>query len=191
MGLDMYLHQDQHFARIESLAEAYDDYRRQFDTAEKIIEAMGNSPEGVGGVDVRTTVLKWRKENAIHNWFVKNVQDGEDDCGEYFVTDEQLLELRDTCDKVLKASKLVSGKVYAGTVWSDEFPNGHTTFDDGKVVENADVARKLLPTADGFFFGQTDYDEWYIRGLEYTRDGISRILKNKPDDAWLYYSSSW
>lgn len=45
----------------------------------------------------------WRKANHIHAWFVQNVQHGEDDCGEYEVTEEKLRELRDICEKVLKS----------------------------------------------------------------------------------------
>ncbi len=44
----------------------------------------------------------WRKANAIHAWFVKNVQDGDDDCKEYDVDYEQLLELKGLCEKVLE-----------------------------------------------------------------------------------------
>lgn len=50
---------------------------------------------------ITTEVLYWRKANAIHNWFVKNVQDGEDDCREYFVPFEKLEELRDTLSEIL------------------------------------------------------------------------------------------
>lgn len=35
----------------------------------------------------------WRKANAIHKWFVDNVQDGQDDCSSYRVTKEQFLHL--------------------------------------------------------------------------------------------------
>ena len=44
-----------------------------------------------------TEIIYWRKANAIHKWFVENVQEGVDDCGEYEVTVEQLTELRDLC----------------------------------------------------------------------------------------------
>lgn len=44
----------------------------------------------------------WRKANQIHNWFVKNVQDGEDNCKEYYVSREQLMALRETCIKCLE-----------------------------------------------------------------------------------------
>ena len=37
----------------------------------------------------------WRKANAIHKWFVDNVQDGVDECQESYVTTEQLQQLWD------------------------------------------------------------------------------------------------
>ena len=44
----------------------------------------------------------WRKSNWIHKWFVDNVQDGEDNCEEYKVSKEQLLELKGICVELLK-----------------------------------------------------------------------------------------
>jgi len=44
----------------------------------------------------------WRKSNAVHGWFVDNVQAGEDDCREYPVSIEQLKELLELCYEVLK-----------------------------------------------------------------------------------------
>lgn len=43
----------------------------------------------------------WRKANQIHQWFVENVQDGEDDCKEYDVSIEQLKQLYYLCVEVL------------------------------------------------------------------------------------------
>lgn len=37
-----------------------------------------------------------------------------------------------------------------------------------KVLENKNLANKLLPTVSGFFFGSVEYDEWYFKDLEYT-----------------------
>jgi len=45
-------------------------------------------------------IATWRKANAIHQWFVKNVQDCEDDCKPYSVDAEQLKELLELCKKV-------------------------------------------------------------------------------------------
>ena len=41
---------------------------------------------------IRQEVAYWRKANAIHKWFVDNVQGGEDDCGEYIVPRSKLIQ---------------------------------------------------------------------------------------------------
>ena len=54
---------------------------------------------------VDTVVMKgiyWRKANQIHGWFVNNVQDGEDDCREYFVEKQKVKELLDLIKRILK-----------------------------------------------------------------------------------------
>lgn len=129
----------------------------------------------------------WRKANHIHKWFVDNVQDGNDDCKEYYVSSEKLKELLDTCQQVLKASKLVKGKVYAGTKWEGE--KEIRMEEDGMVIEDSTVANDLLPTEDGFFFGGTDYDEWYLKDVEDTVKILEDALAN--EEAEYYYSSSW
>ena len=45
----------------------------------------------------------WRKANQIHRWFVENVQEGVDDCREYYVSFEQLEKLLSICETVLAA----------------------------------------------------------------------------------------
>lgn len=47
-------------------------------------------------------VAYWRKSNQIHRWFVDNVQEGNDDCGKYRVTIEQLKQLLNLCKTVLE-----------------------------------------------------------------------------------------
>jgi len=59
-----------------------------------------------------------------------------------------------------------------------------------KVLADNSLADELLPTSDGFFFGSTDYGEWYIAGLTYTADTIDRLF-TMPDDWDFEYSSSW
>ena len=53
----------------------------------------------VTGVSVR--VGYWRKANAIHGWFVRNVQGGKDECQDSSVSRESLKELRNLCQKML------------------------------------------------------------------------------------------
>jgi len=43
----------------------------------------------------------WRKANQIHKWFVNNVQKGNDDCKEYYVSDEKIKELYDLCIEII------------------------------------------------------------------------------------------
>jgi hypothetical protein len=50
----------------------------------------------------------WRKANQIHKWFVDNVQEGKDDCGDYYVSHENLAKLKDICQKVLDNPNLGS-----------------------------------------------------------------------------------
>jgi len=47
----------------------------------------------------------WRKANAIHGWFVRNVQGNVDNCDEYFVKYSDLVKLRDVCFEVLANKK--------------------------------------------------------------------------------------
>ena len=65
-----------------------------------------------GSVGIVENVGYWRKANAIHKWFVDNVQDGIDDCDYHNeVTKEILEDLLDTCEKVIANSKLIDGKI--------------------------------------------------------------------------------
>ena len=50
------------------------------------------------GKTVREQVIYWRKSNQVHNWFVTNAQDGEDNCQPHLVTREQLTELKSACN---------------------------------------------------------------------------------------------
>lgn len=63
------------------------------------------------------------------------------------------------------------------------------------VLSDNSLAKEILPTTDGFFFGDTGYDEYYFETLKYTREIIHNIMAdidergNLPYD--VYYQSSW
>lgn len=61
-----------------------------------------------------------------------------------------------------------------------------------KVLKDHSLAKELLPTQDGFFFGTTEYDEWYFSDLEYTLELFNEIEKllNKTNYE-LLYEASW
>jgi hypothetical protein len=61
------------------------------------------------------------------------------------------------------------------------------------VLENPSLANEVLPTQDGFFFGTTEYDEWYINDLNKTVDIIDKVLAGINNDVMLNvtYQASW
>lgn len=46
----------------------------------------------------------WRKANAIHAWFVDIVQDCNDDCGYYELTQQHLKQLKQVCEDALETN---------------------------------------------------------------------------------------
>jgi hypothetical protein len=60
-------------------------------------------------------------------------------------------------------------------------------------IVNADhqEADNLLPSQSGFFFGSTEYDEWYFGDIEETVKQLESVLKNTPENWWFEYQSSW
>ena len=103
MGLDMYLEVRRYVSK--------NDWSNREDvkvTPEytAILETAGipdlTKYSDAAGVYVSYPVGYWRKANAIHGWFVENVQNGEDNCESYYVSREQLAELRDLCKAALK-----------------------------------------------------------------------------------------
>ena len=73
-------------------------------------------------------LIYWRKANAIHRWFVVNVQDYKDDCEIYPVSKEKLEKLLYTCKEVLndytKARELLptqEGFFFGSTLYDDDY----------------------------------------------------------------------
>jgi hypothetical protein len=129
----------------------------------------------------------WRKANAIHRWFVDNVQDGNDDCKEYYVSREKMQELLDIVNKVLAAAQLVNGQIQNGYTFKDG--EKEPIMEDGQYIKDPSVAKGLLPTEEGFFFGSTHYDQFYVEDLQDTKKILEEALRQP--DADYYYSSSW
>ena len=56
-----------------------------------------------------------------------------------------------------------------------------------RVLENKELAPKVLPTAEGFFFGSTEYDDYYFKVLEGTVNMLENILSEGPDCVFQYH----
>jgi len=157
MGLDMYLTKKHYVQRWD-----HHPAEKQF----KVTVEQGSEPYAHVNVDkikyIEEEAGYWRKANHIHRWFVENVQEGEDNCEEFWVSPRKIEELYTACKEVLNEKE---------------------------------KAKEFLPTQSGFFFGGTEYDEYYFRDIENTAEMIKPILDdmdqggNLPYD--LYYQSSW
>lgn len=145
MGLDMYL-----------TGEIYIWSGEKNDPTRAKIQEIFNT--GLKPKRVEFEIMYWRKANAIHKWFVDNVQDGKDDCERYCVSTDQLMELLNAVRRAIKSTN----------------PEEH------------------LPTQSGFFFGGTEYDEWYDKSLKHTQETLEKFLTSEESKTLdLYYHSSW
>lgn len=59
-----------------------------------------------------------------------------------------------------------------------------------EVLNNHDLAAEKLPTKEGFFFGSTEYDDYYFEQLERTIELIDDIDELSDYDA-IVYTPSW
>ena len=105
MGLDQYLYANVYLSEANFLGEQKQD---AFAKVKEALEADSFICEDFPSLNVNVKVGQWRKANQIHNWFVNNVQDGEDNCREYYVEREQLVELLELCKTVKSGGKEVA-----------------------------------------------------------------------------------
>ena len=133
----------------------------------------------------------WRKANQIHNWFVENIQDGIDDCCYHReVTEEDLEKLLSICKKVYESCTMILGSIKTGKTYTENGWVDNVAL--GKVIIDSSTAEELLPTTCGFFFGSTDYDEYYVEDIANTIEIIQHVLDTTDfETQMVYYISSW
>jgi len=138
MGLDMYLRAKRFIRHDDELVHTL---QEKFD-----------SPWPVN--DISFEAGYWRKANAIHKWFVDNIQSGEDNCGEYYVNKVDLKNLRDLCVKVKtepdKASELLPTQ--------GGFFFGDTSYDEGYFY---DIDQTIAILDSVLECENTDFDFYY------------------------------
>ena len=116
-------------------------------------------------------IITWRKANAIHKFFVDEVQDGNDNCERHYVSRETLQELLDRITTILDIKTPVAREM---------------------------KAEELLPTdIEGCFFGTKEYDDWYYKDLENTKKTLEKVFEYEENaeagkcfDSF-FYQSSW
>ena len=162
MGLDQYLTAKKYVSKWDYSQDYSDKTIKQEFQDLLPMDAPDVAKYGqFAGISVVYPAGYWRKANAIHNYFVNTVGGGVDECQEMWVHRDILVELRSRCSDVLKADN------------------------------TEEMAEEVgLETVPGFFFGDTEYTDWYKEDLKLTIEIIDHVLA-LPEEYSLHYQASW
>lgn len=113
MGLDMYLNRVPKVSSVSELTVVNERLNNAYKWGglQKAVKEIKEEKRYIYDIDcsfspysdtleTEIRVAYWRKFNALHRWFVENVQNGQDDCEVYIVTDEHLKSLKETLEKI-------------------------------------------------------------------------------------------
>ena len=184
MGLDMYLSKRKYVKNWDHM-KPEEKHQIKITKNNKPIDKKYIDPAKISYVI--QDVGYWRKANAIHKWFIDNCSNGEDS-REFYVGADDLEKLLKTVNEVLDNSELIDGKIQNGSTLGKD-GEWVAIMEDGKLLKDPALADKLLPTESGFFFGSTDYDEYYYDDLVRTKEIIEEALLD--DQADFEYYASW
>lgn len=154
-------------------------------------------------------VAYWRKANQIRKWFVNHIEEfkEDDNCGCYNVTKELLERLVIDCKCVLlsrdgvKVDDKLRKKMDKVKTLSERGVGGEK---DGAKDTLEKMERKyclsgvtvrpeiIMPTSSGFFFGGTEYDDWYYKILEETINMCQKVIDGTDwDTEVVVYTECW
>ena len=182
MGLDMYLDKEIHIGANYDFNEI---------GGEITLTRKGNKiPINLKKVkSIIEEGIYWRKANQIHKWFVDNVQDGNDDCGHYYVGKDTLQTLLDTINTLFEK---VSKYVDLSTVDFEKVDEmAFSTQINAHIEAIEEICNSLIPSQEGPFFGGTSYNFFYFYDLDYTKRELEELLKDDDTNTYFYYHSSW
>ena len=176
MGLDMYV--NIRHKNTQSKLDAYKAWENKYSyeewqclTEEQREEWRNSEPEYDNDMYGKE-LMYWRKANQIHNWFVQNCQNGVDDCEYYSITVADLMKLKELCEKILTMTETRKEMRYTsyGATEKEEVDIPYLT------PEGVEYASEHLPSRSGFFFGRTEYDDWYVLQLKDTVEQIDAAI---------------
>lgn len=144
MGLDMYLETSIYLSKFD------DENKYRMEKVRELFPEIAPT----GNLDYVVLTFEaghWGKANTIHQWFVDNVQDGKDDCDEYYVSRGKLEHLRNLCKLVLKKEVEPESALPV----SDGFCFGSTEYNDSyyaDVQRTIDIIDYALSLPDRYSF---------------------------------------
>ena len=164
MGLDQYLHKNKYLGRYEYQKDSGEEAAIEYDQATGVIKAAG-------------------LDDAL-------------------TADNTFVTVQATVAQWRKANQVHAWFVHNVQSDSDNCGTYDVSIEQltelkricDEVLKLRDRAPGLLPVEAGFFFGSTEYDEWYFKDLEYTSKRLSELLESAETDSYkesFTYSSSW
>ena len=187
MGLDMYLKRKKYVGanhKWNNITGKIEIYRNE--------KLMPIDFEKVNYIEEE--VAYWRKANQIHKWFTDQIGDF-DNCDEKYISIDQLEELLNTCKEIKEKVVMKKGKISTGQTLTED--GWVDILEDGEYISNPEICEELLPTTEGFFFGSTAYDEYYMKDIEYTIETLEQIIKEENEYnekgfySDYYYTANW
>jgi len=210
MGLDMYLQMDVYLSTMDKegshLVKSMNDllglpteYNNRGDIEHNSLRATS----------VTIEVGYWRKVNWIHEWFVRELNDGNDDQRRSHVPEEKLSELREIINEikgVIKEQELFTGESRTEQGLFGSYQVQEIRHEANLQPIREIINEKLPVSSGGFFFGTYDEDikedsefaqfmDWYAQSLDETLGFLDKIdeIKKQETFKWgeVYYQPSW
>lgn len=131
--------------------------------------------ETVSMAEYSDDVAYWENVPMIHNWFVLNVQQGQDDGRQYMVSKKHIKQLYDICREVYNKTYLKT----QGTIIKNVYIDNEIVpiAEPKRVISNPRHAIKLLPIPKDWL-NIYNYDIRYYNEVKYTIDVCANILEH-------------
>lgn len=129
------------------------------------------------------------------------------DTGKYSFTPVPLEKFEECFDKILKdyyghyvgyfrkvncVYRYFEDELIDGTAWVTKSDCEDIVIRCSAVLENPNLASRLMPTQSGFFFCSTEYDKDYFSALKDVRKQFKSFIKYfKTDDDLMFIHMSW
>ena len=129
------------------------------------------------------------------------------DTGKYSFTPVPLEKFEECFDKILKdyyghyvgyfrkvncVYRYFEDELIDGTAWVTKSDCEDIVIRCSAVLENPNLASRLMPTQSGLFFGSTEYDKYYFSALKDVRKQFKSFIKYfKTDDDLMFIHMSW
>ena len=189
MGLDMYLYRTkkvdgleiEDYEKVDNAISSFlfdfvsveqtmqpDEYNPAYEQFDEVVRERG---EYSSWLSIFDDIGYWRKANQVHNFFVQECQNGIDECQLSMISKEALEELLDRCKRAISVKDIY--------------------LNDG-ILKDGEGIEEYLPTTSGFFFGGTEFNEWFFQDVEETIELIEKVFEETDFETQVIcYRSSW